>query len=233
MPRQEVVSWPERLVVPIMPWSFSSFLPVSLAERVRWPALSIAVGQFMLFRRRAYQQVGGHAAVRRDVVDDLALGKRIKAAGLKWRFVDGQQDVSCRMYHGLEVADGLGKNLYAVFGYNALLFIFVWLWLAMVFCEPLVWLGLAATGRSIPADATRLASISVLQSVLLWGMANWRFGFPAYLTLFYPLSILTALGIAIRSLVLTTGGRATWKGRVLSGQRGRWWGMGKQQPPSQ
>jgi len=50
MPRQEVVSWAERLVVPVMTWSFLSFLPVALAQSVRWPSLSTTVGQFMLFR---------------------------------------------------------------------------------------------------------------------------------------------------------------------------------------
>lgn len=224
MPRQEVVSWAEQLLVPIINWSFLSFLPVGLAQRVRWPSLSITVGQFMLFRRVAYEQVGGHAAVRQNAVDDLALGRCVKAAGLEWRFVDGQQQVTCRMYHSLaEVMDGLGKNLYAVFGYNAPLFLFVWLWLAVVFCEPLIWLLLSASRAAIESSNVTLASASVLQSILLWGIVHQRCRFPRYLTLLYPLTMLAALGIAVRSLVLTLRGSATWKGRLLVGQKGRWW----------
>jgi len=70
--REEVVSWGERLVVPILVWSIFSFLPLGLAYRLRLPAFTAANGQFLLFRRRAYEQIGGHAAVRQHTTEDLA-----------------------------------------------------------------------------------------------------------------------------------------------------------------
>lgn len=45
-------------------------IPVSLAYRVRTHAFCAANGQYMLFRRAAYDQIGGYAAVRTDAVDD-------------------------------------------------------------------------------------------------------------------------------------------------------------------
>ena len=47
-PRQEVVTWSEKLVVPFFPWSLLSFLPLALAYRVRSPAFCAAIGQYML-----------------------------------------------------------------------------------------------------------------------------------------------------------------------------------------
>lgn len=79
LPQQEVVSWAEQLIVPVLPWSIFSFLPIGLAHRLRWPALSAAAGQLMLFRRQAYEQVGGHSGVRQHGTDDLALARKIKA----------------------------------------------------------------------------------------------------------------------------------------------------------
>jgi chlorobactene glucosyltransferase len=216
LPRQQVISWPERLIVPLMPWSIFSFLPLCLAYRVRTPALSATVGQFMLFGRQAYDSIGGHAAVRFDVVDDLALGRRIKANGMRWRLVDGRDHVGCRMYHSFrEAVEGFSKSLFAVFGYNVPFFSFVWLWLWIVFTEPLLVLLLGLVGVRVPPANLLLASTAVVLSLVLWGISHWRFGFPLYLTLLYPLSIFTSVIIAMRSMLLTKLGRTTWKGRRL------------------
>ena len=54
MPHQEVKTWSEQLLVPILAWSFMAFIPIALAERVRAAFLSVSIGQFLLFRRSAY-----------------------------------------------------------------------------------------------------------------------------------------------------------------------------------
>jgi len=216
LPRYEVVSWAERLVVPVLAWSIFSFLPLGLARRLRLPALSATVGQFMLFRRRAYEQVGGHAAVRQQVVDDLALGWRIKAYGLRWRLLDGGRHIRCRMYQGFRgVYEGFSKNLLAAFGYNVPLFVFVWLWLGIVFWEPLIVIILGVIGVSMPVLSPVLAAAAIALSLLLWALSHRRFGFPLYLSFFYPLSMLLVNIIAGRSVWLTLRGQAMWKGRIL------------------
>ena len=223
LPRQEVVTWAERLVVPIFQWSFSSLLPIALAHQLPTPALSAAVGQFLLFRRTAYDAIGGHAAVRQDPVDDVALARRIKAHGLRWRLLDGTSHVYCRMYHGFaQVWEGFSKNLFAVFQFRILLFLFVWLWTGLVFWEPLVVLGLKIVGLPLRPFSPILAAVAVVESLLLWGITYWRFRLPRYLVFFYPLSVLLFVTIAMRSMVLTLTGRATWKGRPLVRQRVRW-----------
>jgi len=223
LPRQEVVTWAERLVVPIFQWSFSSLMPIALAHRASTPAFSAAVGQFMLFRRTAYNAIGGHAAVRQDPVDDVALARRIKAHRLRWRLLDGTGHVCCRMYHGCaQVWEGFSKNLFAVFQFRILFFLFVWLWTGLVFWEPLVVLGLKMAGLPLRPFSTTLAAVAVAESLLLWGITYWRFHYPRYLVFFYPLSVLLFVIIAMRSMVLTLTGHATWKGRLLARQRVRW-----------
>ncbi|HUV88066.1 MAG TPA: glycosyltransferase, partial [Anaerolineae bacterium] len=198
-------------------------LPIALAHRLPTPALSAAVGQFLLFRRPAYDAIGGHAAVRQDPVDDVALARRIKAHGLRWRLLDGTSHVYCRMYHGFaEVWEGFSKNLFAVFQFRILFFLFVWLWTGLVFWEPLVVLGLKIMGLPLRPFSPTLAAVAVAESLLLWGITYWRFRLPRYLVFFYPLSVLLFVTIAMRSMVLTLTGRATWKGRSLARQRVRW-----------
>ncbi|MBN1978398.1 MAG: glycosyltransferase [Anaerolineae bacterium] len=217
IPRQEVGTWGERLIVPLFPWSIFCFLPLMLAHRWRWPAFSASVGQFMLFRRAAYDRIGGHASVRQAVIDDIALGRRIKAHGLRWRLLDAGGRVRCRMYHGFqEACEGFGKNLFPAFDGNIPLFTFVWLWLLFVFLEPLVVLASCAIGFPILPNLCALAAVAVGLSLLLWGLTHWQFRFPLYLALFYPATVILGVVIAARSMALTLGGKTTWRGRTLA-----------------
>ena len=72
-PRQIVYGPLQRLVQPLLQWSWLSFLPLRLAETSAHPLLSAANGQLLAVRREAYVAVGGHTAVRGEVLEDLAL----------------------------------------------------------------------------------------------------------------------------------------------------------------
>ena len=217
IPRQHVRTWGERLVVPLFPWAIFCFLPLTLAHHWRWPAFSASVGQYMLFRRRAYDQIGGHASVRQSAIDDIALGRRVKAYGLRWRLLDASERVGCRMYHGFhEACSGFCKGLFAAFGGNVPAFVSVWLWLLLVFLEPLVVLALWATGIPIAPSLRALATLAIALSLSLWGLTHWRFRFPAYLSLLYPATIVIGSVIAARSMTLTMQRKTVWKGRNLA-----------------
>jgi chlorobactene glucosyltransferase len=223
IPQEVAVSWVERLVVPIIPWSILSFLPLGLAHRLRVPVLTAAVGQFMMFRREAYEQVGGHSAFRDHTADDLALVRLMVAKGLVWRLVDGSRRVRCRMYQDArQVLEGFSKNLFAGFDYRIIPFVFVWLWVGLVFCEPPAILLLRAMVPRWSGPSPWLAAAAIAVSLLLWGITHWRFGFPLYLAFLYPLTVLLTVAIAMRSMVVTLSGRATWKGRRLGVPRVRW-----------
>jgi len=217
LPHEETGSWGENLVIPILLWCIMAFVPLGLAYRLRLPALSATIGQFMLFRRAAYKKIGGYASIRDEVVDDLALGRRTKAFGLRWRLADGGQRISCRMYKNFgEVFAGLSKNLYAVFGNKPLPFLFAWSWITVVFWGPFITLGLALSGVSLSPITLTLTGLAIALALLIWSLIHWRFGFPRYLPLLYPVTILLATLIALRSMILTRQGQTTWKGRVLA-----------------
>ncbi len=221
--RQETITWGERLTVPVAMWCFFSFLPVPLAHCLRAPSLSLSNGQWMLFRREAYAAVGGHAAVRDDPVEDIALGRRVKAMGLRWRLVHAGEAVRCRMYRGFQDAvEGFSKNLFPVFRFRLLPYLFVWLWLGLITWEPLLVVALAPLG--IGASVFRLwpAVVAVAESFALWTLVLARLRFDRRLALLYPFSLLLFIGIALRSLVLALSGKAHWKGRALPRQRLRW-----------
>ncbi|HET6878442.1 MAG TPA: glycosyltransferase [Jatrophihabitans sp.] len=116
-PRQEAGGMAERLVQPLLQWSWLTTLPLRIAERSPRPSLTAACGQFVVVRRAALQRAGGHAAVRGEVLDDIALVRAIKAAGGRGGVVDGSTLARCRMYRGWpELRDGYAKSLWSAFG---------------------------------------------------------------------------------------------------------------------
>ncbi len=221
-PREEAVTWGEKLVVPVIGFGIFSFLPVALAQRMRWASLSVTIGQFMLFRRSAFETVGGYASVRDHIVDDVMLGRRIIQHGFAWRLMDGTRHVSCRMYRGFwQAVDGFTKNVFAFFDYRLSLFVVAWLWMSVTFLLPP--LAVLSYRFNVPLDYPySLAALATLESLLLWGMAYHRFRFPLHLVFFYPVSFLLFVLIAARSLFYTMLGQSSWKGRDLARPAWRW-----------
>ncbi len=116
-PRLVAGSWAERLVQPLLPWSWLTFLPVRVMERSSRPSLAAAGGQFLVVDRRGYEQAGGHRAVRAEVLDDVALARAVKRAGGRIRIADASALASCRMYTSWEqLRAGYTKSAWSAFG---------------------------------------------------------------------------------------------------------------------
>lgn len=116
-PRQLAATWAERLVQPLLQWSWMSTLPLGPAERSGRPSLTAANGQLLCVDAGAYHRAGGHQAVRGDVLEDMALLRAVKRTGGRGVVADGTLVATCRMYDGWhDVRDGYGKSLWAAFG---------------------------------------------------------------------------------------------------------------------
>jgi chlorobactene glucosyltransferase len=221
-PHQEAHSWGERLLVPFFSWAFLCFIPLALAYKLRLPFLSMAVGQLMLFRREAYLAIGGHESISSSVVDDMSLARRIKAAKLRWRVSYIADLVSCRMYHSSrEAINGFTKNLFAVFDCRLLPFIIAYIWLMVMFWEPLIVLAGMISGLALQANLIALV-VCLLFSLLLWLISYIEMGIPFPLAFLYPFTILANVAVAFRSFVDSLRGRITWKGRSIARTRWKW-----------
>ena len=221
-PRQQVETWGERFLVPFFSWAVLCFIPLWLAYRIRLPFLSSAVGQMMLFRREAYQKIGGHETLGSAIVDDLVLARRIKAAGLRWRVMRVSNLITCRMYqNGRDAFEGFSKNLFATFDFRLLIFLFVFIWLGLLFLEPLIVLLAFFLGFAPSANLNELISCIGL-SFLIWIIPYIELGVPATLGLLYPATILANEAVAFQSLRLSLAGRLSWKDRSLARPKWKW-----------
>lgn len=114
-PRQIVTGFWQRAVMPLV---FSELASVYPPKQVNDPAKRIAAanGQFLLVESEAYFAVGGHRAVGREVLEDVALANRIKRSDRRLRFRYAPDALSTRMYRTLpEMIDGWTKNLALLF----------------------------------------------------------------------------------------------------------------------
>ncbi len=206
-PTQWTLTWSERLVVPLMALAVLGYLPLPLVHYTPWPIFAAANGQCLAFRRVAYQTVGGHAAVRGHIIEDVALARRTKARGLRLRMADGAGLVACRMYRDWpSVRDGFAKNILAGHGdsiaflllstaFHWLIFIFPWLWLALGGgagwpAWPIAVMALGVGARALTAAATRqrpgdaaLMPVSTFLMTLITARAIWwrlRYGGPQW-----------------------------------------------------
>ena len=216
IPRHMLGTWSEKLIMPIFALGVFAQVPLLEKFRPKKRAILSSSGKLMMFRRTAYEAAGGFEAIKQNVLDDLELPQQIIAEGLRYRLMDGTDNVSCRMYHNFnELYEGLTKNSFAAYGYNVRLFVLTWLWMLFVFWEPIFLIAIYKDFAYPPVLTMGLSVIAVIAALLLCAIYYHRFKFPIYLIFLYPLSVTAMAAISVSSMVLTLSGRTTWKDRKI------------------
>lgn len=175
----------------------------------------IANGQFILMTAAAYRALGGHAAVRADILDDVGLARAAWAKGQKLRVLMMRELFSCRMYTNLrELWLGWSKNLYAglhhrpllvvlligMMGFNVLSPYFVALGGLLAGAAPVAWTGL---GLVLLLHLVRLRLDGLFDQDRRYGLLQ-------------PLGTVMLMGLLVESMRRSRGGTVVWKGRTYA-----------------
>jgi glycosyltransferase involved in cell wall biosynthesis len=135
-PRQITASLGEHLVTPLIDDVLLCFLPFDLLS-MDVPAAATANGSVLGFTRTAYDALGGFAAVRSEIVEDLAMARRTRAAGLTLGLALGGDLVATRMYSGYrDVVRGLGRGVLPALGGSRLALAFAAGWHLLAYTYP-------------------------------------------------------------------------------------------------
>ena len=216
-PRQELHSFAERLVMPCGLYLLA-FCQDLRTVQARHSSEVTATGQFMLVRRSCYDAIGGHAAVRRAICEDLMLARLLKRAGGYAILRDGRSLLSTRMYRGWSTLwIGITKNLSEMLGGppRTIAIAIVAIMLAWA-----AWLipvadGLACAQRNSAACIALIPCL--LGSAAAFGLhiaGAAYFGIPRWYGMLFPLGYSAGALIAVDSVRRRLSGRVSWKGRT-------------------
>jgi chlorobactene glucosyltransferase len=207
-PQQLLVGTAAAMIIPVMDLILYGFLPLPLVHRTRATSLAAANGQWFGFRREMYRRIGGHAAVRDAIVEDVTLARAVKRVGGRLVLAVGKGSVACRMYERFgEIREGFSKNFFAAFGFNTPVFLGVLALFLTIFVLPF---GLLFTSSWAPA------LLAVLMILLIRGILAWGAGHSLVTVLLHPFGVLAAVLIGLDAIRLRyRRGAVRWKGRDI------------------
>ncbi len=205
-PRQITKTLAEKLIVPSIYMSVYCYLPLWLTYYLPFPSLAAANGQWIAFRKKAYDEIGGHKAVRDHAVEDTALSRLIKKSGFKILTASGKNRVFGRMYGSWqEVWEGFSKNAFGLMEFKTIPFVTLLVLMAVGFVYP--YFLLFHSVYALPAVA-----INILIRLVL----ALKYRDPLLTVLLHPLAVLLTIALGIYSMYRYFKGDIRWKGRTIS-----------------
>jgi cellulose synthase/poly-beta-1,6-N-acetylglucosamine synthase-like glycosyltransferase len=116
-PRQIAQKFAERLIQPLLQWSWLTTVPLRYAENSGRTSMAVANGQFFVVRRSALDSIGGYQSVKHSVIDDVFLARDLISSGSSGTVINGSDIAETRMYASWkEIKAGYGKSLSRAFG---------------------------------------------------------------------------------------------------------------------
>jgi chlorobactene glucosyltransferase len=212
--QQDLRSFGEALIVPTTYIMSAIVMPFCLIPRANSSMIAMAVGQMVMFRREAFEAIGGYASVATQISEDVFVARAVKKAGYRTVFLDLRDQVTCRMYEGYRNSfDGVGKNIYDFFKNQPAFFASVASVLVAFIVLPLV---LAVIEMQTGSPLLRLSVFSVLCFVLAWSLTLYDRGLKWWVPLLYPLTFVHLLYMAWKSFGRAAANAGVvWKGRVF------------------
>ena len=202
-PKQIASTVGERLIQPLLQWSWLTTVPLRYAERSGQQSMAVANGQFFVVRRSALAAINGYESVKSAVIDDVFLARSLMKNGSTGTVINGSDIAQTRMYGSWkEIKSGYGKSLNKAFGsiFGAI-FVVVFLFATSIapvivglLGNPYGWLGFAAMCGTRVLSAIKSRG-NVLDSVL------------------HPISVIALVYLICYSYLRR--GSIQWKGRTV------------------
>jgi hypothetical protein len=213
VPREETGTFLEKLVVPLIHVTLLGYLPIERMRASTDPAYGAGCGQLFASRRDAYEQSGGHTALRGSRHDGINLPRAFRRTGYTTDLFDATDLASCRMYRSAgEVWKGFAKN--ATEGMATWGGVVPWTVLLLGgHVLPVVLLCAGLSGK-LSHGATVLAALATVLSIAARAACAARFHASPLGVVFHPLGVAVLVAIQWWARVRETiGVRTAWKGR--------------------
>lgn len=221
MPVQELYSFGERVIMPVL---LGSFLMGDPTNSINDPksTRAYAYGQYIMVKRTTYDAIGGHESVKDQILDDISIGRVTKEKGFSVTACDGRPLYRVRMYTNFsELWSGWTKNAFALINCSIPSLIGVVMMLNFCLLAPFVTLAVAiANPKGLPeqvAPALLWSSLAVqFTCMMIWYARSTVFykGLNQLGFLLLPLgAVLTGAMYLNSAYCFLTGRQVNWKGR--------------------
>jgi chlorobactene glucosyltransferase len=214
-PKEIMVTFHERMMVPFGHYIILSLMPLYLIRKAKNALFCTAIGQFMLFKKEVYKKIGGHKSVKGKILEDIKISKRVKSYGYKFMIFDGRSNVYCRMYRSfMEIVKGYSKVLFAVFDYKIFMISAAIILVAAIFLFPFFMIPIGII-FGWPLVLIELIILQIIIILITRIILSLRFKCKAIDIIFHPISMIYLISIAINSIFTArTGMGVYWKGRI-------------------
>ncbi len=223
--RQVTGTFWEKVVMPLVMTALSVGFPPRQVNDPGSPS-AVANGQFLLFRRSVYEELGGHERIKDEIVDDKAMAELVKYSGHRLVLADGRHVAQTRMYTSFgtlwegwtkNVFLGLRRQPHLVFlgAYGAVLLVLSALFLPAWPLLGLLWL---LQGGGLLAFAV-IAEALTLWIALLYARAEVAHAMriSRWYAFTLPLGAAVFAAIMLTSAWKVMSGRGvTWRGRTYT-----------------
>lgn len=200
---QEMQSFGEKLVVPLMHYLLLNLLPIRLIYLAQNPAFAAASGQFMLFDAKLYHQYQWHSLSKDQIVEDVEIMKMVKTEELRGESLLANGFITCRMYTGYQEAiDGFSKNFLAAFNYSVPGFI---CYLVLIIGGPMLILS------TLNPQLILMMSGLILLTRIMISLSSGQNAL--YNSILHPLQMLSLLVIGVLAIQNHLTKSTVWKGR--------------------
>ena len=198
----------------IISWFIVCWLPMKLAINLNAPFLSATFGQFMLFKKSSFNDIGGFEAIKDNPVDDFQLGRNIKKNLFKWMLFDAAFRITTRTYNtNKDLISGYSKNIFPAVGYSISIFLVIFLILISFVLGSTIPIILYALGILQNQQLILLCVSLLILLFISWEIVTIRFKYSIFTPFSFPLLISLILLLALRSFIDNVFYSSTWKGR--------------------
>ena len=202
-PSQVARTFGERMIQPLLQWSWLSSVPLALAKRSSNPSFAVANGQFFAVKKSALVHSGGYASIKSEVLDDMQIARVLLRNRFKGTVGNGALIAQCHMYSSWsELRNGYAKSLWKGFGgvFGSIIAI------ALLVLTGIIPIVSAAMGSPFGWLAFEAVLVSRLISAKIT-RAN------LFDSLLHPISSALLIYLIIYSWLMR--GRIQWKGRTV------------------
>ncbi len=187
-PRQLAYSLPEKIVMPVLYFIITSWLPLWWLQRSKKPRPSFAVGQFLLFPREEYWRIGGHKVVSSRILEDVWLGVEVVRHAGRHIVVDLSPVFSTRMYHDIKgMWEGFVKWIYSVAAQARIAIVGLIVACGVFYLAPFYWLWNAYFSASAPTDYRFIVAFQVATILFMRWLVGSRLKQSLISTFLHPI----------------------------------------------